>query len=63
MLQIPIACTVHRLRLFLATGVALLVPSTTVTAAVCVLYAILYTPQLLRRLVCTAVHVELLHSS
>ena len=34
-----------------------IIPSTTSTLAICVLYAILYTPQLLRRLVCTAVHI------
>ena len=32
LLQIPIACTVHWLRLFLAAGIALLVPSTTAAA-------------------------------
>lgn len=37
--HIPMACTV---RLFFPAGAAILVPSTTATAAVCILYAILY---------------------
>ena len=79
LLQIPIARTVHRLRLFLATGIALLVPSTTATARTfhysnssylplqqhqlplqqqqLSVFFMLYTPQLLRRLICTTVHV------